>query len=255
MLGLYVHCRHVGQHRLGRAHPPAPVPPAAGAPGRRLGHAPARCYHMGRWIGEGPTRGIPGPVGEGSPETVGVTLAEQSPSWLPSMSVCFCALQGPCFPKHALHSSPIALLPVYVSSYPSSRCGLFSSSGRTIRYTWEADWMISLETCLGPIHRTSTSLGQKVTCLSSPVPPWTTQTPAKSQQMDPRTPRGRAPVARPAPGLLPNVVNRLDQLPDLSHSGLAFSNPTTVRTSSASLFHCPAVSHILSWQNLHPTSW
>ena len=37
-----------GQHRLGRAHPPAPVPTAAGTPGRRLGHAPAHCYHMGR---------------------------------------------------------------------------------------------------------------------------------------------------------------------------------------------------------------
>ena len=47
------------------------------------------------------------------------------------------------------------------SSNPSSQCGPFSgdSSVRTIRYTWEADWMISLETCLCPISRTSTQLG------------------------------------------------------------------------------------------------
>ena len=116
-------------------------------------------------------------------------------------------------------------------------------------------WLAWRHVCV-PLAELLPSLGQKVTCLSSLVPQRATQTPAKTQQqVDSRTPRGKAPVARTSPGLLPSVVNRLDRLPDLSHSGLAFGNPTTVRTSSASFFHCPAASHILPWQNLQPTSW
>lgn len=161
MLGLHVHCRQAGAAPTGTSTPTCTCSTCCWHTWPTPGPCTCPLLPHGQVDQGGPTRGIPGPVGEGSPETVGVTLAEQSPSWLPSTSACSCALQGPCFPKHALHSSPIALLHVYVPSYPSSRCGQFSgdSSRCTIRYTWEADWMISLETCLGPIHRTSTQPG------------------------------------------------------------------------------------------------
>lgn len=262
MLDLHFHFRHAGQHQQRdgvhwdeRAHchlSQLLLAHLADAWGVDL---PCR-YPVGRWIRDGPTRGLPGPVDSRQPRDSRGDPGEQPLSWFPATSACLRGdLRNP-FPRCDLCSSPTAKAPVCPTTH-------FHSAGNSPvilqRARSDTHWRSKLngwpgDTCGPDSQNLYPTSEQKVASLPSPVPQRAMQTPAKAhQQTDPSTPRGKTPVARPGPGLLPNVVNRLERLPDFSHSSVAFSNPAMVRTPSPSYFHRSATSHILC-QSLHPTS-
>ncbi|KAJ8778943.1 hypothetical protein J1605_013177 [Eschrichtius robustus] len=186
MLDLHFHFRHAGQHRQ-----------RAGVHWDRRAHCHlsqlllARladawdvdrpCRHpVGRWIRDGPTRGLPGPVDGRQPRDSRGDPGEQPLSWFPATSACLRGdLRNP-FPGRDLRSSPTAKAPVcpttHLHSVGNSPVILQHARSDTHWRSKLDDWPGDTS---GPILRTST---QHRSRRSPPYPPRCPSGPRRRQR-------------------------------------------------------------------------
>uniref|UniRef100_A0A8C0CC90 Uncharacterized protein n=1 Tax=Balaenoptera musculus TaxID=9771 RepID=A0A8C0CC90_BALMU len=186
MLDLHFHFRHAGQHRQRdgvhwdrRAHCHLSQLLLA-----RLADAwdvDRPCRHpVGRWIRDGPTRGLPGPVDGRQPQDSRGDPGEQPLSWFPATSACLRGdLRNP-FPGRDLRSSPTAKAPVC----PSTHLHSAGNSPVILQHARsDTHWRSKLDDwpgdTSGPILRTST---QHRSRRSPPYPPRCPSGPRRRQR-------------------------------------------------------------------------